>query len=412
MNTLGEKIRTLRKSKKMTLVDLAGDYMTKGMLSLIENGKNKPSMESLEYIAKQLDTTVSVLLEDGDEVLTNEMYIKIKEHLQKPNFYREKEFKALLDPIINQIKHNRKGAFIFQWYAYTKAINYDHSAFDYLHMAKEIYKDLDDKNALLDVENDVITMHFILNNYQQAFENGVELYKQYKDDYEITDPNAIPRLLLSISAYAYSSYDLENLFIYIKLAEQACLKNKTFRLLPSIYKSFCFGYMLDNNIEMYEQTFNKFEVLKPFLDDDFNYKYDIFTTKLIYHFYRQEDDALLDIINNQHEYLKSENYTEESFEAFNKNIWMLTKGVALYRKGQFDEAILSLNAYQPDIEFRAPVDIAVIAHKETYLALNEERLGNQEKAKEYIQSAMNQIRKIPSNHFTKITEETYQRIMK
>ncbi|MGV2926981.1 helix-turn-helix transcriptional regulator [Macrococcus capreoli] len=412
MNTLGSKIRSLRKSKKMTLVDLAGDYMTKGMLSLIENDKNKPSMESLEYIAKRLDTTVSSLMEDGDEQITNEMYDKIKKELKTPNFNREKDLKILLDPVIDQIKHNRKGAFIFQWYAYIKAIHKDPSAFELLNLAKQIYINLNDKNSLLDVENDVITMHFMLNDYRKAFEKGVELYNQYKDDYEITDPNAIPRLLLSISAYAYYSYDLKDLYKYIKLAEKESLKNKTFRLLPSIYKSFCFAYTLDNNFKMYKAILDKFEYLRPFLNNDFNYKYDIFTTKIIYHFYNQQDDALLEIINNQNEYLKSEEYTEENFESFNKNIWSLTKGIALYRKGQYDEAISTLNDYQPDIEFRAPADIAVSVQKETYLALNEERMGNLEKARVYINKAMDVIKDIPPNHFTKITEDTYDRLMK
>lgn len=411
MNTLGSKIRSLRKSKKMTLVDLAGDYMTKGMLSLIENDKNKPSMESLEYIAKRLDTTVSSLMEDGDEVVTNEAYIKIKENLKSPSFTREKEFKDLLDPIIDQIKHNRKGAFIFQWYAYTKAVHKDQTALDYLNTAKKIYLELNDKNALLDVENDVITIQFILNNYNEAFKRGVELYENYKDDYEITNPNALPRLLLSVSAYAYSSYDLSNLFKYLKLAEKESINNKTIRLLPSIYKSLCFGYMLDGDLDMYKQTLDKFDYLKPFLHKDFNYKYDIFTTKMIYYFYYEQDNELLELINNQYQYLECDDYTEETFESANKNIWTLMKGIALYRKEKFDEAIILLQKYHPDIEYQAPADIAVIAQKYTYLAMNEERLNNKIKSQEFIQIAKDKIKNIPPNHFTKITEDTYKRIM-
>ena len=36
---LGERIRTLRKQRKMTLEALAGERLTKGMLSQIENNK-------------------------------------------------------------------------------------------------------------------------------------------------------------------------------------------------------------------------------------------------------------------------------------------------------------------------------------------------------------------------------------
>ena len=50
--------------KKLTLESLAGNQLTKGMLSLIENDKAKPSMESLNYIAKRLDVEVNVLLQE------------------------------------------------------------------------------------------------------------------------------------------------------------------------------------------------------------------------------------------------------------------------------------------------------------------------------------------------------------
>src|SRR5690625_1316665 len=64
METLGERIRTLRKERKLTLVELAGNKMTKGMLSLIENNKATPSMDNLTYIAEKLNVPISELLED------------------------------------------------------------------------------------------------------------------------------------------------------------------------------------------------------------------------------------------------------------------------------------------------------------------------------------------------------------
>lgn len=62
MNDLGVRIKQLRKEKKMTLQQLAGTRLTKGMLSLIENGKAQPSMESLQFIAEQLQVDVTTLL--------------------------------------------------------------------------------------------------------------------------------------------------------------------------------------------------------------------------------------------------------------------------------------------------------------------------------------------------------------
>ncbi len=70
IETLGERIRKLRKQQKLTLEALAGNELTKGMLSLIENNKANPSMESLSYIAERLGVEVSELLE---EVSTQEL---------------------------------------------------------------------------------------------------------------------------------------------------------------------------------------------------------------------------------------------------------------------------------------------------------------------------------------------------
>lgn len=64
MQQIGTQIRKLRKERKLTLQQLAGDRLTKGMLSLIENGKAQPSMESLHYIAKQLNVHISVLMQN------------------------------------------------------------------------------------------------------------------------------------------------------------------------------------------------------------------------------------------------------------------------------------------------------------------------------------------------------------
>lgn len=64
MNSLGTRIRNLRKERKLTLEALAGDRLTKGMLSQIENDKAKPSMESLDYIAERLGVKASELLEE------------------------------------------------------------------------------------------------------------------------------------------------------------------------------------------------------------------------------------------------------------------------------------------------------------------------------------------------------------
>ena len=45
---LGTRIKTLRKTKKMTQSEVAEGIMTKSMLSMIENGKATPSLPALQ----------------------------------------------------------------------------------------------------------------------------------------------------------------------------------------------------------------------------------------------------------------------------------------------------------------------------------------------------------------------------
>lgn len=65
---IGEKIKTIRKEKKMTQSSLAGQRITRNMLSSIERGTANPSLETLEYIAKKLDTPLAYFFSDSNSL--------------------------------------------------------------------------------------------------------------------------------------------------------------------------------------------------------------------------------------------------------------------------------------------------------------------------------------------------------
>lgn len=64
--SLGEKIKRKRKELNMTLKDLAKDRITPGQISLVESGRSNPSMDLLEYLATNLQTTVEYLMESEE----------------------------------------------------------------------------------------------------------------------------------------------------------------------------------------------------------------------------------------------------------------------------------------------------------------------------------------------------------
>ena len=62
--TLGEKIKEARIERKMTQKDVVGDYITRNMLSKIENGSATPSIKTLEYLANSLGLPSSYFMDD------------------------------------------------------------------------------------------------------------------------------------------------------------------------------------------------------------------------------------------------------------------------------------------------------------------------------------------------------------
>lgn len=61
---LGQRLRKARLEAGLSQRQLCGDTITRNMLSQIENGSARPSMVTLEYLAKQLGKPISYFLEE------------------------------------------------------------------------------------------------------------------------------------------------------------------------------------------------------------------------------------------------------------------------------------------------------------------------------------------------------------
>ena len=89
---IGQKIRELRIKEGITQKELAGDKITRNMLSLIENGSASPSVRTLLYIADKLDAPAGYFFssdsEDERRFLKLTVIDEIKEKF-KAKKYRE-----------------------------------------------------------------------------------------------------------------------------------------------------------------------------------------------------------------------------------------------------------------------------------------------------------------------------------
>lgn len=70
--TLGEKLLQARLEAGLSQRQLCGDTITRNMLSQIEHGTARPSMDTLRYLAARLGKGVSYFLEDAPAVSPNQ----------------------------------------------------------------------------------------------------------------------------------------------------------------------------------------------------------------------------------------------------------------------------------------------------------------------------------------------------
>lgn len=70
LQRFGEKLRTLRKDREMTLLQLAEalDYSTHSYLSELEGNKKLPPVELVIRVARYFDVTTDELLKDELEI--------------------------------------------------------------------------------------------------------------------------------------------------------------------------------------------------------------------------------------------------------------------------------------------------------------------------------------------------------
>lgn len=92
--SVGEKIKRMRIAKQMTQSELAGDQVSRNMLSLIENDRATPSIQTLEAIAAKLKTTPAFLLAEGAEETA---LVKHSQIVDVRLMYRMKNYRLAAD---------------------------------------------------------------------------------------------------------------------------------------------------------------------------------------------------------------------------------------------------------------------------------------------------------------------------
>lgn len=71
MQRFGEKLRKLRKKRKLTLVSLANElgYTTHSYLSEVEAGKKIPTAQFVLKVARYFEVSTDQLMKDEEEII-------------------------------------------------------------------------------------------------------------------------------------------------------------------------------------------------------------------------------------------------------------------------------------------------------------------------------------------------------
>lgn len=94
--TTGQKIKARRLELGYTQARVAGDRMTRNMISLIENGQCEPSLSTLSYLAEQLEIGAAYFL---DEDSSSFLFDKERHIHDIRRAYKEKRFEFVLKSI-------------------------------------------------------------------------------------------------------------------------------------------------------------------------------------------------------------------------------------------------------------------------------------------------------------------------
>jgi transcriptional regulator with XRE-family HTH domain len=399
---LGERIRKLRKQKKMTLEALAGTELTKGMLSLIENNKAKPSMESLSYIAEQLDVELSDLLEaistqELAELLDLAENIYNTETEEQEN--KHKKLIELIEPHVNHFSQGYQAARLLEIYSYSLAHQRNPEWEALSHRAAQMFDQLNITANRAAIGLFRAKRKFNDHEYTRALEIFLTERSSIESNHPYIDPITRMDLDYHEAILYFAVGDSESATHVMENALQFSKEKRIFYLIDDLYRlAACQGMMTkdENKREYYTK---KLQQYGEFAD----HIHSIMFCKLL---------DYMALISEKHDYQKA---LEEIDLLFTKQLeayepWLyLGKGRVFYYLGQYEEALQFLNKVEiPSLHH--PFDLSIFYVLDSYKALSHLELGNRKEALQFAEKAVKHFEPLFETPFKVFSLETYDKI--
>ncbi|WP_382316364.1 helix-turn-helix domain-containing protein [Lederbergia wuyishanensis] len=406
MDTLGERIRELRKQKKMTLEGLAGNVITKGMLSLIENNKARPSIESLTHIAEQLEVDVTVLLGaippyHFGEVLEEVETLFNVEFDQKTNEY--KKIISIIEPLLDKLNQGYESARLLE--IMSRCL---------YHEGKDGWRETSDKAAQLYDQMNLCPrraeialfrsmVRFTEHNYSNSLEILLHERAEIESKYAYIDPMTHVDLDFHEAILHFAVGDFKSATKIMESAMDYSKEHRIFYRIDDLYRVAAGHALMFNNDEKRVFYLKKLKQYGEFADD----KNSLIFCDLLNIEYLVMNHKYEDAIKEIDSHLKDSNLTE-----FYEQFFFLEKAKALFGLKQYENVLHLLDKISVPFYLHHPFDLSIFYVADSYKARCYMELGNLDKALVLAELAVKNIDPLPDTHYKDFSFETYELVKK
>ena len=174
---LGERIKQIRKQKKMTQTDVATGIITKSMLSMIENGKATPSLPALQAIARRLQVTVEELMLDPRDVQMRKLIETIRS--RDTPYHSDEKVQEILRPYLVPETNSYWQGQVFHEFGDALRMSDPELGLTYFEKAEQVFQQLGRQDEQLLAQ--IAKVYFLFN------------LKRTKEAYELIEIMDVPR---------------------------------------------------------------------------------------------------------------------------------------------------------------------------------------------------------------------------
>lgn len=402
MATLGEKIKALRKEKKLTQTELAGSELTKSMLSQVENGKATPSMKTLQYIAEKLECETSFLLEEDEGEIVE--LIQKMERLIKNKC--DEVYETLLPIVQKELPSTLNTARLYKQFITAAAVMNDYNIEYYVETAVSIFE----KYTLYRESTETKLLFYYMLFKQKKYKECLQMIATIRDEYKAK--NLEMDLITHIQLYlkeaiillAYGNYEKCEKVILDALAFSK--KHQVYYKTDEFYRILSYQKIITTDKEQYLYYIKKSEQFAIFTEDTLSAANIDILKAYYYNTVTNEYTIALEHLEQFRKKLKNDPIFQDD------GLYYLEKGKSLYGLKCYKEALETLkHATIPDY-MSHPLDQSWVLTAGSYRALCYIELQDKKSALTEAKEAVQAIDSYPDSIFTSFIKETLQIIQK